>query len=66
MISDGIGELHFSDRILKDEEHIKTLKENMLPSHKHLGKGAMFQYDNDPKHSAKKTTVFEEAKSENI
>ncbi len=37
---------------------LNILKEKMLPSLRALGRRALFQHDNDPKHTSKATVVF--------
>ena len=38
--------------------YCNILTKKMIPSLKALGRGAIFQHDNDPKHSAKATSAF--------
>ena len=54
----GVGELHFIDGIMNADMYCKILNAKMIPSLKRFGKGAIFQHDNDPKHSAKITSAF--------
>ena len=58
MSARGVSEIHFIDSIMNAGVYCNILKEKMIPSLKHLGRGAIFQQDNDPKHSAKVTSVF--------
>ena len=58
MSSAGVGELHFIDGIMDSNMYCHILKEKMLPSLHALGRGAIFQQDNDPKHTSKFTTEF--------
>ena len=51
MSAQGVGDLHFIDSIMNAEMYCTILQEKMLPSLRRLGRGAMFQHDNDPKHS---------------
>ncbi len=52
------GELHFIDGIMNSQMYCSILKEKMLPSLRALGRRALFQHDNDPKHTSKATGVF--------
>ncbi len=45
-----VGELYFIDGITNSQMYCSILKENMLPSLRALGRRALFQHDNDPKH----------------
>ncbi len=55
-----VGELHFIDGIMNSQMYYSILKEKMLPSLRALGRRALFQHDNDPKHTSKATVVFSE------
>ncbi len=52
------GELHFIDGIMNSQMYCSILKEKMLPSLCALGRRALFQHDNDPKHTSKATVGF--------
>ncbi len=54
----GVGELHFIDAIMNSQMYCSILKEKMLPSLRALGRRALFQHDNDPKHTSKATVGF--------
>ncbi len=56
--SAGVGELHFIDGIMNSQMYCSILKEKMLPSLRALGRRALFQHDNDPKHTSKATVGF--------
>lgn len=56
----GVVEMYFIHRIMNAENYIKILKENILPPLSLLRRKAMFQYDNDQKHSAKKSDFLKE------
>ncbi len=58
MSAAGVGELHFIDGIMNSQMYCSILKEKMLPSLRALGRCALFQHDNDPKHTSKATVVF--------
>ena len=58
MTAHGVGENHFIDGIINADMYCKILNAKMISSLKHLGRGAIFQHDNDPKHSAKMTSAF--------
>ncbi len=44
--------------IMNSQMYCSILKEKMLPSLRALGRRALFQHDNDPKHSSKATVGF--------
>ncbi len=58
MSAAGVGELHFIDGIMNSQMYCSILKEKMLPSLRALGRRALFQHDNDPKHTSKVTVGF--------
>ncbi len=58
MSAAGVGELHFIDGIMNSQMYFSILKEKMLPSLRALGRRALFQHDNDPKHTSKATVGF--------
>ncbi len=58
MSAAGVGELHFIDGIMNSQMYCSILKEKMLPSLHALGRRALFQHDNDPKHTSKATVGF--------
>ncbi len=58
MSAAGVGELHFIDGIVNSQMYCSILKEKMLPSLRALGRRALFQHDNDPKHTSKATVGF--------
>ncbi len=58
MSAAGVGELHFIDGIMNSQMYCSILKEKMLPSLRALGRCALFQHDNDPKHTSKATVGF--------
>ncbi len=58
MSAAGVGELHFIDVIMNSQMYCSILKEKMLPSLRALGRRALFQHDNDPKHTSKATVGF--------
>ncbi len=58
MSAAGVGELHFIDGIMNSQMYCSLLKEKMLPSLRALGRRALFQHDNDPKHTSKATVGF--------
>ncbi len=57
MSAAGVGELHFIDGIMNSQMYCSILKEKMLPSLRALGRRALFQHDNDPKHTSKATVA---------
>lgn len=58
MSAAGVRELHFIDGIMNSEMYCCILKDKMLPSLHALGRRAVFQHDNNPKHTAKATVAF--------
>ncbi len=58
MSAAGVRELHFIDGIMNSQMFCSILKEKMLPSLCALGRRALFQHDNDPKHTSKATVGF--------
>ena len=58
MSSLGVGELHFIDGIMNAQMYCNILAKKMILSLKALGRGAVFQHDNDPKYSVKATSAF--------
>ncbi len=58
MSAAGVGELHFIDGIMNSQMYCSILKEKVLPSLRALGRRALFQHDNDPKHTSKATVGF--------
>ncbi len=58
MSAAGVGEQHFIDGIMNSQMCCSILKEKMLPSLHALGRRALFQHDNDPKHTSKATVGF--------
>ncbi len=58
MSAAGVGELHFIDGIMNSQMYCSILKEKTLPSLRALGRRALFQHDNDPKHTSKATVGF--------
>lgn len=57
MSAGGVGRIHRVEGIMKTDQYIQILQRSMLPSMKKLlgHQRGIFQHDNDPKHSAKKT-----------
>ena len=58
MTSQGVGTLHFIEWIMNEQMYCNILAEKMIPCLKALGRGAIFQRGNDPKHSAMVTSAF--------
>ncbi len=58
MSAAGAGELHFIDGIMNSQMYCSILKEKMLPSLRALARRALFQHDNDHKHTSKATVGF--------
>ncbi len=58
MSAAGVGELHFINGIMNSQIYCSILKEKMLPSLRAFGRRALFQHDNDPKHTSKTTVRY--------
>ena len=58
MSANGPGELHSIDGMKDSKMYCGILKDKMVPSLRKLGRQALFQQYNDPKHTAKFTTAF--------
>ncbi len=58
MIDAGTGELQLIEGIINANMYCDILKQSMNPSLRRLGRGALFQHDNDPKHTYKMTTAL--------
>ena len=54
----GIGELHFIEGNMNSNMYCEILLQSMIPSIQKLGRRAVFQHDNDPKHSYKTATAL--------
>ncbi len=58
MSAAGTGELEFIERTMNANMHCDILKQSMIPFLQRLGHRAVFQHDNDPKHTCKTTTAL--------
>ena len=56
MSAAGVGVLHFMEGNMDSNMYCKILLQSMIPSLQKLGRRAVFQHDNDPKHTPKTTT----------
>ncbi len=54
----GTGELNFIEGTMNANIYCDILKQSMIPSIQRLGRRAVFQHDNDPKHTSKMTTAL--------
>ncbi len=52
------GELQLIEGTLNANMYCDILKQSMIPSLRRLGRRAIFQHDNDPKHTSKATTAL--------
>uniref|UniRef100_A0AAY5LDB2 Tc1-like transposase DDE domain-containing protein n=1 Tax=Esox lucius TaxID=8010 RepID=A0AAY5LDB2_ESOLU len=52
------GELQFIEGTMNANMYCDILKKSMIPSLRRLGRRAVFQHDNDPKHTSKTTTAL--------
>ena len=53
-----VGELHFIEGNMNSSMYCEILWQSMIPSLQKLGCRAVFQHDNDPKHTSKMTTAL--------
>ena len=58
MSAAGVGEFHFIEGNMNSNMYCEILQQSMIPSLQKLGRRAMFQHDNDPKHTSKMTTAL--------
>ena len=58
MSAAGTGELQFLEGTVNANMYCDILKQSMIPSLQRLGRRAVFQHDNDPKHTSKTTTAL--------
>ncbi len=54
MSAAGTGELQFIEGTMNANMYCDTLKQSMIPSLRRLGRRAVFQHDNGPKHTSLK------------
>ncbi len=57
MSAAGTGELQFIEGNMKANMYCDILKQSMIPSLRRLGRRAVFQHENDPKHTSKTMRV---------
>ncbi len=58
MSAAGTGELRFIEGNMDSNMYCDILKQKMMPSLQKLCRTAVFQHNNDPKHTAKMTTAL--------
>ena len=58
MSAAGTGALHFIEGTMNASMYCDILKQSMIPSLRKLGRRAVFQHNNDPKHTSKMTTAL--------
>ena len=58
MSAAGTGELQFIEGTLNANMSCDILKQNLISSLRRLGRRAVFQHDNDPKHTSTMTTAL--------
>ena len=58
MSAAGVGELYFIEGNMNSHMYCEILQQSMISSLQKLGRRAVFQYDNDPKHTSKTTTAL--------
>ena len=54
----SFGELYFIEGNMKSNMYCEILRQSMIPSLQKQGSRAVFQYDNDPKHTSKTTIAL--------
>ena len=54
----GVGELHFIEGNMNSNMYCEILQQRLIPSLQKLGHRAVFQHDNDPKHTSKTTSAL--------
>ncbi len=57
MSAAGTGEIQFIEGTMNANMYCDILKQSMIPSLRRLGRRAVFQHDNDPKHTSKTLRV---------
>ena len=58
MSAAGTGELQFIEGTMNTNMYCDILKQSMIPSLQRLGDRALFQHENNPKHTSKTTTAL--------
>ena len=58
MSASGTGELQLIEGTMNATRYCDILKQSIIPSLWRLGHRAVFQHDNDPKHTSKMTTAL--------
>ena len=58
MSAAGVGELHFIEGNVNFNMYCEILQQSMIISLQKLDRRAVFQHDNDPKHTSKTTTAL--------
>ncbi|KAK3515066.1 hypothetical protein QTP70_006006 [Hemibagrus guttatus] len=58
MSAAGTGELQFIEGTMNANMYCDILKQSMIPSLRRLARRAIFQHDNDPKHTSKATSAL--------
>ena len=54
----GVGELYFMEGNMNSNIYCEILQQSMILSPQKLGRRAVFQHYNDPKHTSKTTTAL--------
>ena len=58
MSAAGVGELQFIEGNMNSNMYCEILQQSMILSLQKLGRRAVFQHDNDPKHTSKTTAAL--------
>ena len=58
MSAAGVGKLHFIEGNMNSNMYSEILQQSMIPSLQKLGSRAVFQHDNDSKHTSKTTNAL--------
>ena len=56
----GVGELYFIEGSMNSNMYCEILHQSTIPFLQKLGRRAVLQHDNDPKHTSKTTISFTE------
>ena len=58
MSAAGVGDLYFIEENMNSNMYCEILQQSMIPSLQKLGRRAVFQHDNDSKHTPKTTIAL--------
>ena len=66
MSAAGVGELYFIEGNMNSNMYCEILHQSMISSLQKLGCRAVFQHNNDPKHTSKTTTALLKSKGDGL